>query len=89
MSYIDGKNVPGSHSPFTVWIRHSGGYVVGVSFHLLNDYIQKYNKKGYSKYFEFWPWFSYNEFGDADAIEGYSALWNEHNANMNKLLTIK
>lgn len=45
MSYIDGKNVPGSHSPFTVWLRHSGGYVVGVSFHLLNDYIQKYKIK--------------------------------------------
>lgn len=89
MSYLDGKNVPGSHSPFTVWLRHSGGYVVGVSFHLLNDYIQKYNKRGYNKYFEFWSWFSYNEFGDADAIEGYSASWNDHNANMNKLLTIK
>ena len=89
MSYIDGKNVPGSHSPYTVWLRQSCGLVVGVSFHLLNDYIQKYNRKGYSRFFEFWPWFSYNEFGDADAIEGFSALWNNHNVNMNKVLPIK
>lgn len=89
MSYIDGKNVPGSRSPYTVWLRHSGGFVVGISFYKLNDYIQKYNRKGFYKYFEFWSWFSYMEFNDSDAIVGFSALWNQNNANMNKVMAIK
>lgn len=89
MSYKDGLNVQGSHSPYTVWLKHSGGYVVGVDFRCLNKRIKHYNDKRMHMYVNFWCWYSYNEFGDADAITGFSALWNEHNVNMEKVLQIK
>ncbi len=87
MSYIDGLNVPGSRSPYTVWLRCSGG-VVGIDFRKLNKYITEYNRKKYKQIFSFWYWFSYQYYGDADYVDGFSALWNEHNANMNKVIPI-
>ena len=90
MSYIDGRNVPGSHSPYTVWLRRTGGRgVVGVSFKQLNKRIDEYNKKRYSRFVDFWPWYSYQEFSDVDEVEGFSALWNYGNANMTQVHVIK
>lgn len=86
MSYIDGKNVPGSRSPYTVWLR-ACGHVVGIDYQELNKYIREYNRRGYNRYFEFWSWFS-NECDDIGDVDGFSVLWNEHNANMNKVLPI-
>lgn len=88
MSYKDGLNVSGSHSPYTVWLK-TVGYVVGVDYRELNRYIREYNAKHYSRYFDFWSWYSYNEFGDASYIEGYSVLWNEKNDNMSQVLPIE
>jgi len=39
--------------------------------------------------FDFWPWFSYQEFGDMDAVTGFSAVWNDHNVNMSQVHMIK
>ena len=88
MSYKDGKNVQGSHSPYTVWLKHIDS-VVGVDYQELNRYIREYNAKHYSRYFGFWGWYSYQEFGDATYIDGFSALWNDHNVNMEKVIPIE
>lgn len=88
MSYKDGKNVQGSHSPYTVWLKHCDS-VVGVNYQELNQYIRKYNKKHYNRYFDFWTWYSYEEFGDASYIDGFSALWNDHNENMSQVIPIE
>lgn len=88
MSYLDGKNVPGSNSPFIVWLKCTGG-VAGVDYRKLNRYISEYNKKNYNRYFDFWPWFSQQEFDDAYYVDGFSALWNDHNINMNRVIPIE
>ena len=88
MSYIDGVNVPGSRSPYTVWLRSCFGGVVGIDFRTLNKYIKEYNRKKYKQVFSFWAWLSYQEFGSAEYVEGFSALWNDHNINMNKVIPI-
>lgn len=87
MSYKNGAPVPGSRSPYTVWLNCSGG-VVGADYRTLNHYIRLYNAKRYNRYFEFWPWFSWLEFNDEDYISGFSVLWNEHNVNMEKVIPI-
>ena len=87
MSYKDGAPVPGSRSPYTVWLNCPCG-VVGVDHRTLSKYIRLYNSKRYSRYFELWPWFSYGEFHDADYISGFSSLWNAHNINMEKVIPI-
>lgn len=89
MSYIDGRNVPGSRSPYTVWLRSGVGTVVGMDYRTLNKYIDTYNKRGYYRMFDFWPWLSYEEFPDTDAVTGFSAVWNEHNVNMSQVKPIK
>ena len=88
MSYKDGKNIPGSHSPCTVWLKHCDS-VVGVDYRELHRYIREYNKKHYNRYFDFWTWYSYEEFGDASYIDGFSALWNDHNENMSQVIPIE
>lgn len=88
MSFRDGKNVPGSQSPYTVWLK-AGGSVVGVDYRELNKYIRIYNKKHYNRYFDFWAWYSSEEYGDAFYIDGFSALWNDHNTNMERVLPIE
>lgn len=87
MSYLDGKNVPGSMSLYTVWLNVSGG-VLGVDYQELNKYIRVYNQKKLDRYVAFWPWYSEELFDDADYIHGFSVLWNQDNANMRKVLTI-
>lgn len=81
------KNIPGSRSPYTVWLSRPGG-VVGMDYQELNHYIQLYNR-GLYKYVEFFPWLSYEVFGDTDYITGFSALWNDHNPNMKYVEGIK
>lgn len=88
MSYKDGQNVQGSHSPYTVWLK-TVGHVVGVDYRELNRYIREYNAKHYNRYFSFWGWYSYMEFGDASYIDGFSALWNDHNENMSQVIPIE
>ena len=88
MSFRDGAPVPGSRSPYTVWLNCPCG-VVGVDYRTLNKYIRIYNAKRYNRYFEFWPWFSYGEFHDADYISGFSSTWNAHNVNMEQVIPIK
>ena len=88
MSYLDGKNVPGSHSPYTVWLRLYTGGVVGIDYRNLNDYIRLYNHR-YYKYCDFWSWLSYEAFNDEYCVTGFSVLWNEHNINMRKVAQIK
>ena len=88
MSFRDGKNIPGSNSPYTVWLR-AGGSVVGVDYRELNKYIRVYNKKHYNRYFDFWGWYSSEEFGNASYIDGFFALWNDHNTNMERVLPIE
>ena len=88
MSYKDGKYIQGSHSPYTVWLKHCDS-VIGVDYRELNRYIREYNAKHYSRYFDFWSWYSYNEFGDALYIDGFSALWNDHNGNMSQVIPIE
>ena len=88
MIYKDGVKVPGSNSPYTVWLNCPCG-VVGVDYRTLNHYIRLYNAKRYNRYFEFWPWFSYGEFDDADYISGFSSSWNAHNVNMEQVIPIK
>ena len=88
MSYKYGAPVPGSRSPYTVWLNCPCG-VVGVDYRTLNKYIRVYNAKRYSRYFEFWPWFSYGEFHDADYISGFSSTWNARNVNMEQVIPIK
>ena len=90
MSYKDGKNVPGSYSPYTVWLK-SGNSVLGVDYRELNKYILKYNKKGLYKYVDFWNWLSYEMFDDSTCsiVSGFSALWNDKNINMTQVVMIK
>lgn len=83
------KNVPGSRSPYTVWLSCCSGGVVGVTYHSLNRMIEKYNKKRMYRYVDFWEWYSYEEFNQIDYIRGFSTLWNEHNKNMRFILQIK
>lgn len=87
MSYLDGKNVPGSLSPYTVWVNVCGG-VLGIDYREINKFISVYNKKQLYKYVAFWSWFSEELFDDPDYIHGFSALWNDHNTNMCKVLKI-
>lgn len=88
MSYLDGKNVPGSKSPYTVWLRGGTGFVLGIDYQELNKWISVYNKKHLERYVDFWPWFSDELFDDADYIHGFCAIWNNNNINMRKVLTI-
>lgn len=87
MSFRDGAPYRGAIPPYTVWLNCPCG-VVGVDYRTLNKYIRIYNAKRYSRYFEFWPWFSYGEFHDADYISGFSSIWNAHNVNMEKVIPI-
>lgn len=88
MSYIDGKPVPGSKSPYTVWLLANTNTVVGCDYQEINNAIRLYNR-GLYKYVEFWPWFSHEVLNDEYDILGYDVLWNEHNVNMAKVLPIK
>ena len=88
MSYLDGKNVTGSMSPYTVWLRCGAGFVLGIDYQKLNKYIAVYNKKKLGRYVDFWPWYSEEVFDNPDYIHGFSALWNQDNANMRKVLAI-
>lgn len=89
MSYRDGKNVPGSCSPYTVWLRSSSpACVVGIDYRNLNDYITMYNS-GACKYVEFWSWLSCEAFFDEYTLVCFDPLWNDHNANMTQVIMIK
>lgn len=88
MSYRDGKPVPGSKSKNTVWLLTDSFSVVGCDYQEINEAIRYYNR-GLYKYVEFWPWFSHQVFDGKYNILGYDVLWNEHNANMGKILFIK
>lgn len=88
MSFRDGVPYRGAVPPYTVWLNCPCG-VVGVDYRTLNKYIRIYNEKRYSRYFEFWPWFSYEEFHDADYISGFSSTWNARNVNMEQVIPIK
>ena len=88
MSYLDGKNVPGSMSPYTVWLRGGAG-VLGIDYRELNKYIYTYNTQGLYKYLSFWAWFSKELFDDYAHISGYSVIWNRKNINMRKVLDIE
>lgn len=89
MSYLDGKNVPGSNSPFTVYLRCPYEHcVTGVDYRELNKYIREYNH-GLYKYCDFWNWLGevcYN--GDVHPT-GFDALWNYNNANLSRVITIR
>lgn len=85
MSYIDGRDVPGSHSTKTVWLRYSGG-VVGIDFDELNAYIDEYNRSRLSV--NFWYWFNWTAPIDVD-VRGFSVLWNHNNSNMRFVHSIR
>jgi hypothetical protein len=88
MSYRDGKPVPGSKSPYTVWLLSEDNAVVGCDYREINKAIRLYNRALY-KYVDFWSWFSSYVMDNEYSILGYDVLWNEHNVNMSKLLYIK
>ena len=89
MSYKDGKNVPGSNSPYTVWLICEGSAgVVGIDYRTLNDYIRLYNSRHY-KYVDFWNWLSWEAFNDDYSVTGFSVLWNDKNPNMSQVIGIR
>ena len=93
MSYLDGKNVPGSSSPNTVWLRKFPSGVFGIDFDELNDYIREYNKDIY-RFLPFWYWLSEelhlrDILPDAQDVVSFDVLWNQGNVNCNKVLVIK
>lgn len=93
MSYLDGKNVPGSNSPNTVWLRKFPCGVFGMDYDELNDYIREYNKEVY-KFLPFWYWFSEELhmkgiLPDAHGVVAFDVLWNQGNVNMNKVVVVK
>lgn len=89
MSYLDGRNVPGSNSPYTVWLLSGSFKVIGIDYHELNYMIDEYNRAGLARFVDFWPWFSTEYFNNDDQVTGFSALWNDHNINMNQVHMIK
>lgn len=94
MSHLDGKIIPGSHSPNTVWLRVFPSGVFGMDYDTINDYIREYNENEYWKFFPFWWWLTEelhmeDALPDAKDVVSFDILWNEGNANVNKVLTIK
>ena len=85
MSYIDGRNVPGSNSPFTVWLLKNPSGVIGIDYRSLNRMIDIFNREGLARFVDFWPWISAEYFNNEDQVTGFSALWNDHNINMNQV----
>lgn len=94
MSYLDGKKVPGSNSPKTVWLRKFPSGVLGIDFDELNDFIREYNNKRWYELIPFWECLT-NELHlkdalpDAQDVVSFDVLWNQGNVNMNKVVVIK
>ena len=94
MSYLDRKNIPGSNSPNTVWLRKFPSGVFGMDYETLNDYIREYNNNEYYKFLPFWYWLT-EELHMEDALPAghdvvaFDILWNDGNVNLNKVYTIK
>ena len=89
MSYRDGKNIPGSTSPYTVWLHSSApSGVVGIDYRNLNDLISLYNASAY-KYVEFWSWLSFEAFFDEYELTGFDVVKNEHNPNMSQVIMVR
>ena len=88
MSYLDGKNVPGSNSPYTVWLRSvNPRCVVGIDYRNLNDLISLYNHRLY-KYVDFWNWLSEEAYFGEYTVTGFDYLWNQHNPNMSRVIVV-
>ena len=70
-----------------VWLRGYRNHgVLGIKAEELNGYIREYNGSYSCGIIDFWDWLRYEK--DIDA-EGFSALWNDKNPEMNKLIEIK
>ena len=68
-----------------VWLRVDFG-VTGIEAEEMNEYIREYNGSYSCGIIDFWDWLRYEKGIDA---YGFSALWNDKNPQMNKLIKIK
>ena len=67
-----------------VWLRIPGG-VAGWELDKLNEKIREYNRF-YYRFSDFWEWLSWDT---GESYSGFSAIWNDKNPLMAKVLTIR